>query len=317
MRNLLLCTVAALMVAGPASAQDASSAPGAVAYTSGSSDDGARAADRTALLDSVRRTIAPILDVPTLANPVGHTAETFLRNRPPPPGMPRSDPMTAMGHIIARPLDLSKAPDAQGRYPGMDEGAPITVQANDATALFVDGSNFEDVSTHYFTLPRMVERSGPATVLPQGLWDLYVFTRSGEAPWLPVSQEERLLGLIAAAENERDANRAVPEVHALFDTWVVARRGALEAMTPAERASQACAGSTAHPLTEMSDCEPDALGYVRINPDFFDRSLPRSAVQLLTLAVPSEDHARQSESAAIVRDAFLRTSLDAIQTALR
>lgn len=288
-----------------------------VAFTTASSDDNAPARDRTALLDAARAAIEPITRVPALAHPVGHTAEVSFRNRPPPPGMSARDPMTARGQIVTRPLDLSKTPDASGAYPGRDEGAPVIIFVNDPTALFVDGSNFEDVSDHHFSLPRDIETANGVQVIPQGLWDVHVFAPAGRSPVVPVTQAERLERLIGEAQAELDANRSVPQLVDLYGGWVEARRRTLEAMSAEDRAAQACDAAVIDPDTAFGPCRPGDLGFVRIDPDFFDQSLPRSAIQLLTIAVPNEDNARSEPTARIIRDAVLQADLQAIQAHVR
>ena len=179
----------------PLPAQEASER-GVVVFTTASSDDAASARDREALLLAAQAAIAPITSVPTLARPRGHTTEVSFRNRPPPPGMPARDPMTARGQIITRALDLGRGADASGAYPGRDEGAPVIVFVNDPTALFVDGSNFDDVSDRHFSLSRDIETREGHQIIPQGLWDVHVFARNGRSPVIPVTQAERLERLV-------------------------------------------------------------------------------------------------------------------------
>jgi len=306
--------IALLLAAAPAPllAQDGG-ARGVVAFTTASSDDSTPARDRSLLLDAARAAIAPITDVPALVQPIGHTAEVAFRNRPPPPGMPARDPMTARGQIVTRALDLSKAPDASGAYPGRDEGAPVIVFVNDPTALFIDGSNFEDVSDHHFSLPRDVQTASDGQVIPQGLWDVHVFSRAGRSPIIPVTQAERLERLIKEAEAELDGNRAVPQLADLYGGWVQARRRTLDALSAGERTAQACDAAIVDPDTAFGPCLPGDPGFVRINPDYFDRSLPRSTIQLLTIAVPNEDHARSEPTARIIRDVILQADLQAVR----
>lgn len=137
-----------------------------------------------------------------------------------------------------------------------------------------------------------------------------IVTRVNARPvLLPVTEAEYVEWLIAEAEKPlRELEAAVAEHarlpksdahHKAVGDGLAAQRGQargrvaelraqLAALTPGERAAPACKPARKRDMFE--GCHDPAITYVRINDQFFDPALPRTAIQLLVIrAAPSPE----------------------------
>ncbi|MGH7445585.1 MAG: hypothetical protein ACREKM_11935, partial [Longimicrobiales bacterium] len=68
----------------------------------------------------------------------------------------------------------------------------------------------------------------------------------------------------------------------------------LDALSPAERAAPACIGSPKPNVSNLMDCSDGKTQIVNLNPDFFDRSLPESIIQVLVVTTAGSRHMMES-----------------------
>lgn len=121
----------------------------------------------------------------------------------------------------------------------------------------------------------------PQEIRKIGEYPLYsnnvlVITNSSKPYWIPISREQYLRALIKDAESKRDANHAYDQVVKFF-------KAELAGLTASKLKEDAYIGPS-EKLSHMVDKnEEGAAQLVIFNPDFFDHSLPRTAVQLITV----------------------------------
>lgn len=116
--------------------------------------------------------------------------------------------------------------------------------------------------------------------------DVVVVTKSHRPFWLPVSRETYLR---AAMRDMRKAIAGIAMPGSDLDRGLRSRLGflqaELDALSPAQRASQAWllgSGASEDSGLAVPDA-PDARPLIIVNPDFLDRSLPRTAVQMVAV----------------------------------
>ncbi|HTY09320.1 MAG TPA: hypothetical protein VMF29_09170 [Candidatus Edwardsbacteria bacterium] len=119
----------------------------------------------------------------------------------------------------------------------------------------------------------------PAELRKVGGYPLYrnlvmLITLPGRPFWLPVSREQYLRALMTRAAADGEGTYKM-----LLDLY----RKELDALTTGQRRSQAYIGAGIKPSGLCEPGDEDASPVVTINPDYFDPTLPRTAVQLITI----------------------------------
>ncbi len=159
--------------------------------------------------------------------------------------------------------------------------------------------------------PMPFRRIGPVQLYRNG--DVYAFLTRGDRPlWLPVSRADFLEARIAERESQfGEAMKLVTDARMLADTrkaveeLVGPLRAQLRSLSPAERSAQAWVSNPELGLAAPGS--PEARPLVTLNPDFFDRTRPRTKVQLVILrfegldleTFPSPSGARPLDVAAL------------------
>lgn len=311
--RLALAAVFAVACGQAHAARDAASAavPGYVApvdiYQRDPRLPKAEAASFAAKVDAIfKRALA----TSALASPKGFSINRQVIVAPPPVGMPSWTPSIAQGTMLLRAIELSdskQAPD--GTYRGVGEGPTLQLTVNDETALFYNAS-----AENFLSMPNSlgVDRGFP--VLEFKSRKHIVIAKQGSAPYRNVSKEEWLRHEIAdiKASIAKFEGEPVPQL----DARVRELEAELADFTPAERQSPACMSSSRRKGT-FADCdEPGADFIVKVNPDYFDRNLPKTAIQLITISTPN--HARDDDKmlAPIVRAAVEAMDLTELQRSL-
>lgn len=115
----------------------------------------------------------------------------------------------------------------------------------------------------------------------EGGTEVIVLSRSKVPPWIPLTREEYVKGWLT---NWQKQAAEAPAIDTITPQIVRSHQEALAAMTPEERSMQAreLAWDPFQPTLAPVGSD-DGRPLVRVNPDWFDPKLPRSAFQLLTL----------------------------------
>ena len=97
---------------------------------------------------------------------------------------------------------------------------------------------------------------------------------------LAAMAEARRTAARAQAQVAVDAPRQMAKTRKVADDLADRVRAQLAALSPAERRAPACEGTSGAKPTYLVPCDaPGADAIVQVNPDFFDASLPPTAVQ--------------------------------------
>ncbi|GFO56102.1 hypothetical protein GMSM_31090 [Geomonas sp. Red276] len=130
--------------------------------------------------------------------------------------------------------------------------------------------------------PRKVaEMAGFPVYRMDGGDELVLLTRNGVVPWIPVTREEYVTVYL---KYWQAMARETPQETVFLPQIVARHRAALERMTPEERKMQArqFTWDPYEPTLAPVGSE-EGRPLVRINPAWYDPSLPRSAFQLIAL----------------------------------
>jgi hypothetical protein len=119
---------------------------------------------------------------------------------------------------------------------------------------------------------------------------LYIFLSTGSRPlWIPATREQFLRELIRAREADlaKDEAHVSPEGRVALTearaALVDPLRSQLEGMSAGERASQAWVVHSSEVLPLVPANAEGARRSVVFNPDYFDRSRPRTDIQLISI----------------------------------
>jgi hypothetical protein len=310
-RKLALPVALALTVAAataPAwSVQDAASAavPGQVNFKSDVVHPQIRAAEKPVMIAEGRAVGEAVVSRPALSGLRGYAIDWSVRVALQQQGMSPADPYPVRGFVLIRKVNLAARPapqpDAQGRYPGEGEGPTLKFTVNDPFAWYwgnIEGAEPTPAQAA-FDLPGSARwENGQMTVKTNGETTL-VIGRTDRAPYVQMTREEYLRSLLA----ELPGNTAL--------------QAELAELSAAERASPACRGGreiSRHMLTACTD--PGSTYKVRVNPDYFDRTKPRTSTQLITFRVGDPAVGEDRDEGDKLRAAFSQIDVAAVRRLL-
>jgi len=181
-----------------------------------------------------------------------------------------------------------------------DEVSNIKLRTNDITTAFEsisknfigDNQAFKDYH-EIFILPEKLRDLGSGVFFYNGYYTNYIIVASNERPlWNPITVREytnRLMAYtIASMKESNNSENHKQEVLDVIKNEI--------AGIPAEMMSQPAYinGNNLRPLTGICTMEEDSTSALyKINPEYFDASLPRTAVQLITISI--EGHADDAD----------------------
>jgi hypothetical protein len=237
-------------------------------------------AERTPLVLKGMRIRDMVVTTPALRERRGFALQTSVRLSPPGPLGRGPGPDIVTGMVLLRFVDVSRSkPDAKGQYPGNGEGPALTFWINDFKGL---GSPRAGDERNAFTLPNdLVTRGGVTTYSRYGTGYIMLH-KAGNLPFRPLTTEN-FYRLVIAEDEVRLAAGGDP-VYVDRNRKIMEKTKAdLAALTPSERAAQACQVSSrpvrcsdrnARPLTELS-------------PSFF-AGKPKSSAQVITFQLKNQ-----------------------------
>lgn len=316
----LAAAIFSLAATGSMAAQDSASAalPGRVGPTSLNQRDARLSkAEASKMAAEVERVLfSPLLATPALADPRGFAISRQLIIAPPPDGLPRSAPSIAHGHMLLRSIDVGHGSkrDAAGAYNGVGEGPGIQFTINDPSALFPWPVNEEGRPAFYDLDPTPELRHG-FPVLRFRTREHIVIARPGRKPYRHVTKAEvlaREIGDRGIVLEKFGANEAPG-----LEQEQAKQQAELAALSPAELMAPACLGNSRNRGT-FTPCSDSSAHYVvAIDPSYFDPTLPKTAIQLITLVAGAPHRDEHKELGPVTRAAVAAMDLAALQRALR
>jgi hypothetical protein len=157
----------------------------------------------------------------------------------------------------------------------------------------VDPLNDKQAMRQYkeiFSFPKKLQDLGSGVFLYDGYYENRIVVTSNDRPlWLPITNREytqRMLSYYIASFKEGVMPQMV----------IDALKSEIAAIPPEMMGLPAYInGNTERPLTQICSLEEDstAAPLYRINPEYFDPSLPRTSVQLITISI--EGHADEQD----------------------
>lgn len=315
MRSIIFSAAAIGMVAIPAYAEQSAASAAAKGRITpfGIQVVAAPAAPAKQIAAKAVALVDRVLATPTLNQPRGFSLTRSVKVEGPPPNLSPDHPLIAEVTMIAQDIDLESGakPDADGTYMGRLEGPTFRIGVNDMTKLYANVTWADDDyagAVHYLPIQRGTVQGFP--IFRVGVRDVMLITKPGRKPWAHISQGERLETLVAESR-EQEARYPTPKGKAILD----AQLAALAALSPQQRAAPACV--SARLSVPLGNCaEPNATHYVRLNPNYFDKGLPKSAVQLVTISTPAEGGHGHKRLEPKFRAAAAELDYKAIQAAL-
>lgn len=257
-----------------------------------------------------------LLATPALADPHGFAISRQVILVPPRIGMPDWHPSAAEATLLARAIAVhggSRA-DAAGAWSGVGEGPTLQLTVNDLGALYVWPEEGEDDRPKFFELTNAPDERDGFPVLHFRSRDHVVIARPGRRPYRHVSKQEvldREIGDYRKIVDELSGNAAPRLLETLREL-----EAELAALSPVERAEPACQdGSRRQGL--FTDCAKVGAHFVvAVDPDYFDRDRPKTAIQLVTISAPSEGAQGHPTLSPLMREAMEQLDLRAIQALL-
>ena len=178
------------------------------------------------------------------------------------------------------------------------EVSNINLRTNDLTTAFESiGNNSVILNSQalkdyhdLFILPKKLLDLGSGVFLYDGYYTNFIIVASHERPlWSPITVREYTSKLMAyMIASYKEADKFQQEVLDAFKKEI--------ADIPAEWMSQPAYtnGNATRPLTGICSMEEDSTSALyKINPNYFNPSLPRTAVQLITISI--EGHADDAD----------------------
>lgn len=270
---------------------------------------------RRVLTGKTEAVLGRILATPALADPRGFSIRRSLRIHAQPTGMPSAMPALVEATILPQEIDLDAGakPDAAGTYMGRLEGPPMRAHLNNLLVLYANYSGGGDPATEMQRLPLQRGTVMGFPVYRVGVNDVVLVTKPGRKPWVNVTKGEYLQAQVA--ETRRIIAESGGQPHPKMQQQLDEQTTALARLSPADRASPACASSRLREA--FGDCAArDATFYVRPNLDYFDRGAPKGAVQLVAIAAPAEGGHGHPRLEPKLRAAAAALDYRAIQAAL-
>lgn len=170
----------------------------------------------------------------------------------------------------------------------------IKLRTNDITMAFESSMNFDPLNDkqamkqykEIFSLPQKIQDLGSGVFLYDGYYENRIVVTSNDRKlWLPITNLEytqKMLSYYNASFKEGITPQMV----------IDALKSEIAAIPPEMMGLPAYInGNTERPLTQICSLEEDstAAPLYRINPEYFNPSLPRTSVQLITISI--EGHA--------------------------
>ena len=173
------------------------------------------------------------------------------------------------------------------------EVSNIKLRTNDVSTAFESILNNNTIINNQalkdyhdlFILPKKLLDLGSGVFLYDGYYTNFIIVASNERPlWSPVTIREYtnkfMAYMIASTKESNSSDKLQQEVLDAFKKEI--------ADIPSELMSQYAYtnGNPIRPLTGICTMEEDSTSAIyKINPDYFDSSLPRTAVQLITISI--------------------------------
>lgn len=226
------------------------------------------AAQSKALATRMDGLVDRALATPAFVRPTGFSLTRSVKIDEALPGQPARATATMIAQSIN--LEAGAKPDASGAYMGRLEGPTLRLIANDLLSLYPNTSWSDTAATEMRYMPQQVGERDGFPIYRVGIRKVIVVAKPGRQPFVRMTKAERLQGLMAEFTGPERAELAQD----------------LAALSPRERAEPACV--SARLSQQFGDCAKGAEAYVRINTAYFDKGLPRGAVQLVMISSPEE-----------------------------
>lgn len=183
-------------------------------------------------------------------------------------------PDVATGSILLRFINVSRSkPNAQGEYPGDGEGPTLTYWINDFKGL---GSPRAGGGRNAFTAPDDLRTQGGVTTYSRNGTGYIMLHKPGHAPFRPLTTE-RFYQLVLAEDQALLAEGGDAQFLASTRASLEKAKTKLAALTPKERASQACESSSRPARCDARNARP----LTELDPAFFSGK-PKSSAQVIT-----------------------------------
>ncbi|WP_129793050.1 hypothetical protein [Sphingosinicella sp. CPCC 101087] len=269
-----------------------------------------------AMAEAIDGILARLLETPALRSPRGFAINRGVIISAPAADEPASAPVRAEAMLLLRevnPAEGSRA-DAAGAYSGIGEGPAIRITVNDAGALFPNAGEGIDGREPFYELTNNPGQRDGFAVLRFRSRDHVVITRPGLLPYRLVTKQEvleREVEEYRRAVADLAGNAAPPLLATLTE-----REAELAALPDPERSAPACQNGSRRGGSFVPCTERGAHHVVALNPAYFDRSRPRTALQLVTISAPSAGGVGHALLEPVARSAVEALDLAAIQRLL-
>jgi hypothetical protein len=287
--------------------------PGQVNYSSDVVNQDIKAKDKPAMSAKGKAVGDLVLATPALASPKGFAINWNTRVGFQQDGMPKTDPFPVKGQVLVREVDTSDGskPDKQGRYSGSGEGPSLKFTLNDMHAFYSGNIEATDAPTAFYDLPASAKWENGTMTFEQNNDTVLVVGHKDRAPFLHVTREEFINGLIKELYPDGTDTYSKP------GKGLSALKAELAEMTPDQRASPACRNGKEVKNRWLTSCnDPGSHFKVRANLDYFDKSKPRVSTQLVTFRVSGHWVGGAKKEGDIVREAFKQIDVEAVRKLL-
>ena len=217
-------------------------------------------------------------------------------------------PDVATGSILLRFINVSRSkPNAQGEYPGDGEGPTLTYWINDFKGL---GSPRASGGRNAFTAPNDLRTEGGVTTYSHNGTGYTMLHKPGHAPFRPLTTE-RFYQLVIAEDQAGLAAGGDAQYMDYTRKLMETAKAELAALTPKERAAQACEASS-----RPAPCgSRNALPLTELDPAFFSGK-PKNSAQVITFQVKEHPRGGINKQLVPLRAAFDALDLGAVQAML-
>jgi hypothetical protein len=300
MQKLIAVTFLALFALRAVAEQDAASAaaPGRITFKS------------DVLNAKVKAVGQAIVATPALTNPKGMAIDWSVRITAQQDGMPNTDPFPARGFVLIRKIDLKQngKPDAEGRFGGEGEGPSIKFTVNDPFGFYWGDINAMKPATATFNLPLSSKWESGVMTVKFNSETVVVLGRTDRAPFVILTRAQALTTLIKQLTDDG----IPPESKGITNI-----KAEIAAMSASESAQPACRGGKEVPNKWLTACTDNAMYQVQQNPAYFDKTKPRTSVQLITFRVTDAGAVGEDkEEGDRLRQAFGQIDLAAVRKLL-
>lgn len=238
----------------------------------------------------------------------------------------RGAPAIGQAMLLVRRVDPARSEKAaQGGWRGYGEGPGVMLRVNDPRALLGYPVG-KDAQGDYFQVAVKPRRLQGMPVLQVGNKDVVVVHKPGRKPFVHVSRQRYLEGLLAGEREhldslhrqldgaDADSRNMLMQFIRQWQARVEQKQAQLAAMSEAERRAPTCQGGQQRPGQLFSTCDaPGAVYYVAVSADYFQPGLPASSVQLLTLSVVNKGFLNDRTLGKKLRQAVAQLDLPGLQ----